>query len=160
MSDDYQDWWWKGVSVNFEEDYRYSKKCIKAYMEEAFRAGVEFAQRQVKLNPVSVGERRLQRAVEEARGGMRAGYSTIEVRDVDVIEVLNRLHKERSYTSKYQWQPFETAPKDGNNFMLLIGGIVELCRWDEEMGQWLHGGSVGLDGDGCYWMPLPQPPKS
>ena len=70
------------------------------------------------------------------------------------------------------WQPIETAPKDGR-FILLAGDSgyyttplrVEVCRWYPEyrpLNPWQnHANDAFSDGGGppLYWMPLPEPPK-
>jgi hypothetical protein len=73
-----------------------------------------------------------------------------------------------------EWQPIETAPKDGTHILVYFGpgcGIYQ-CFWSEEpfgkgIGSWcvtdnkyedrpLRGYSEGAD---SHWMPLPEPPK-
>lgn len=64
-----------------------------------------------------------------------------------------------------EWQPIETAPKDGVEVMLYYEDwlgqkdMVISGHWDEK-GQdstWEH--SLGY-GDADMWMPLPAPPKA
>lgn len=76
-----------------------------------------------------------------------------------------------------QWQPIETAPKDGT-WVLLCNGATDEDREDDDFGKilrsrpvtafWDKGDWVFSHWDGawrsCYscpthWMPLPQPPK-
>jgi len=61
-----------------------------------------------------------------------------------------------------EWQPIETAPKDGNEFLMAtrsyFGGVVQ--------GRWSHSQNCFVDindDKDCYidvthWMPLPEPP--
>lgn len=61
-----------------------------------------------------------------------------------------------------EWQPFETAPKDGTLILLGALNMVFVGRWEESYGAWhlLDGcrECVGLFFP-KYWMPLPEPPK-
>lgn len=66
------------------------------------------------------------------------------------------------------WQPIETAPKDGVPVLIFglpssIGGTrVAMARWDKKHGLWkfqTHSawGSC-VKGFPTHWMPLPKPP--
>ena len=84
-----------------------------------------------------------------------------------------------------QWQPIETAPKDGTPVDLWCGGSRRTdCEWREPTDReyWVHGSDEPSDGeqtigaeprwfsaDGwpmgfgdkhTHWMPLPQPPET
>ena len=64
-----------------------------------------------------------------------------------------------------QWQPIETAPKDGSRLLVSEGGAVQIVAWRA-----LHSGRENWgpdDGESVYcdgafkpshWMPLPTPP--
>ena len=61
------------------------------------------------------------------------------------------------------WQPIETAPKDGTHILLSDGSdIVVVGEWYDRSGTpcW----TVSWDGnefdDASFWMPLPEPPTS
>lgn len=78
-----------------------------------------------------------------------------------------------------EWQPIETAPKDGQCCILLINGMAieglwaEDDAWDEENAGWVKRGGwqvISLPSHGCgccsydndspsHWMPVPEPPK-
>ena len=66
-----------------------------------------------------------------------------------------------------QWQPIETAPKDGTNILLVNrAGNVATGLWQgngEYEGWWLRGGNrpntfFNHHYGPSYWMPLPEPP--
>jgi hypothetical protein len=68
-----------------------------------------------------------------------------------------------------EWQPIETAPKDGTVVRLYIPGHPELegmtGRWDMFYKDWaahpmpMTLGKEKSVPDPIYWMPLPEPPK-
>lgn len=66
------------------------------------------------------------------------------------------------------WQPIETAPKDGTNF-LAIGGIYHglpfVARWEPSFYSdqpWKLPLSASRVYEHCltHWMPLPEPPEA
>jgi len=64
------------------------------------------------------------------------------------------------------WQPIETAPRDGTNILVLMEGVVIEASW-QGSGYWVvscvssHGcGCCGSDNEEpTHWMPLPAAPK-
>jgi len=63
------------------------------------------------------------------------------------------------------WQPIETAPKDGT-FVLLSGHELPVWQgsWVGRVGRypingWTRFNSVDIDWSPTHWMPLPEPPK-
>ena len=71
------------------------------------------------------------------------------------------------------WQPIETAPKDGNPFLMgWPGYVTEMAMWDCGTKQfvrsvWQRGAKEGdehtpdpLDVSDAHWMPLPAPPST
>jgi hypothetical protein len=63
------------------------------------------------------------------------------------------------------WQPIETAPKDGTRILGAINGEVLIIGWILPIDAWgpIDDGGFGLpswsDGEIEGWMPLPEPPK-
>ena len=64
------------------------------------------------------------------------------------------------------WQPIETAPKDGTRMLGASGPDVSITSWDS-FRKWINESAVTDDGYGWYghddwtpthWMPLPAPP--
>lgn len=68
-----------------------------------------------------------------------------------------------------EWQPIETAPKDGRSilcFIPLSGGCDRMLvlRWDDgkflgEPAQWKTDVHSFVGFDPTHWMPLPTPPE-
>lgn len=87
-----------------------------------------------------------------------------------VEELMTRIVMDR--TPLAQWQPMDTAPRDGS-YMLLAGDSgfvgtplrVEVCRYDPEFRPrqpWVTYSSDSFLDSGAppiYWMPLPQTPE-
>jgi len=63
-----------------------------------------------------------------------------------------------------EWQPIETAPKDGRRILVYRPGkhkysTVDIDFWQVNrapLNCWWHSPS---DGQPTHWMPLPEPPK-
>jgi hypothetical protein len=65
-----------------------------------------------------------------------------------------------------EWQPIETAPRDGTRVLVFDPHRFPrelICRWrgNSWWGDLTPSGRciVWSDDAGCHWMPLPQPPK-
>ena len=58
------------------------------------------------------------------------------------------------------WQPIETAPKDGTWVLLSDGQTIWYGQygWDEEGDAVFFADGPGIR-DCTHWMPLPEPPK-
>jgi len=71
-----------------------------------------------------------------------------------------------------EWQPIETAPKDGREVLIFLGfpfNCIKKARWYKPWKNW-QAGTYPIDpvrdemfgiGGGLptHWMPLPEPPK-
>lgn len=60
------------------------------------------------------------------------------------------------------WQPIETAPKDGTIVLLYRRDwAVNICAgyWDFEWCDWFSVGAPSPFLSAAYWQPLPEPPK-
>lgn len=61
-----------------------------------------------------------------------------------------------------EWQPIETAPKDGTKVLGWDGGTMTTVEWYELGGYWslLAVGAWAEDSEWVptHWMPLPEPP--
>lgn len=64
-----------------------------------------------------------------------------------------------------EWQPIETAPKDGTRIVLATSDTAYAGRWAESqyIGMWWMSGdyvaAFSKMNPPTHWMPLPQPPK-
>ena len=62
-----------------------------------------------------------------------------------------------------EWQPIETAPKDGTNVLLCADGYVEIGFWLpnphtwNDGAWWVEGGQITARNT-THWMPLPKAP--
>ncbi len=63
-----------------------------------------------------------------------------------------------------EWQPIETAPKDGKRLIGFDPSLFGVCLAQWQFGGW-HVSEDSQDGNGfddmplTHWMPLPEPPK-
>lgn len=66
--------------------------------------------------------------------------------------------------SENQWQPIETAPKDGTSILGAHYDAVFSVYWDLSANGWVDGRTNLYDELSTYpvthWMPLPAPPVS
>lgn len=70
-----------------------------------------------------------------------------------------------------EWQPIETAPKDGTNLLLylpesekrpIVVGYYSIPLGHEDESYWFEvegDGGFMIDVPATHWMPLPEPPK-
>lgn len=65
-----------------------------------------------------------------------------------------------------EWQPIETAPKDGTWILIASLANMDIGHWDDHWidGAWLRFQTAEYDNDGAeirgptHWQPLPAPP--
>lgn len=61
-----------------------------------------------------------------------------------------------------EWQPIETAPKDGTQILAYDKSCIECIYFDEDANLWVQSWEgdedYGLLNDPVAWMPLPKPP--
>jgi hypothetical protein len=55
-----------------------------------------------------------------------------------------------------EWQPIETAPKDGTVIIVYAPDFFQTAAWAGN--GWTNAANSWL-GDVTHWMPLPEPPK-
>lgn len=69
-----------------------------------------------------------------------------------------------------EWQPIETAPRDGTEFLAYgsylypddkaVTEYIEIVEWSGHDGwPWLSGSEMHAPGVYSHWMPLPSPPN-
>ena len=73
----------------------------------------------------------------------------------------------RKDAERIEWQPIETAPKDGTDILVMTGETMHVVRWINIHGDfdyWAvddnkHGPFTLRGKAPTNWMPLPEPPK-
>ena len=73
----------------------------------------------------------------------------------------------RNDADRIEWQPIETAPKDGTDILVMTGETMHVVRWINIHGDfdyWAvddnkHGPFTLRGKAPTNWMPLPEPPK-
>lgn len=65
-----------------------------------------------------------------------------------------------------QWQPVESAPKDGTLILAFLpeSALMKIvfARWDDEFACWYDDkgeSAFPIDVEVTHWMPLPEPPE-
>lgn len=64
-----------------------------------------------------------------------------------------------------EWQPIDTAPKDGTTILAVDGDVIAVVWWSVacDPAQWRDFGGLGAGGidpfEPTHWMPLPEAPK-
>lgn len=74
--------------------------------------------------------------------------------------ILTALHA-AGYTIEQDWQPIETAPKDGPYILAhwrLMPHFPIVVRWDRRLKGWQIAGGKGRIEGLTHWRPLPAPP--
>lgn len=56
-----------------------------------------------------------------------------------------------------EWQPIETAPKDGRDILVMDGDWLTIGWWSGE--EWCRQDLHLSLSNPTHWMPLPEPPK-
>jgi hypothetical protein len=68
-----------------------------------------------------------------------------------------------------EWQPIETAPKDGTRILGYDGSTVSGTYWHDSFREWRNESEAAGDNHGWYghdrwvpthWQPLPEPPSA
>ena len=84
--------------------------------------------------------------------------------DKEITLTLTMLKKAADALSAYEWQPIETAPKDGTEVILCANGSVVTAWYCGETCLWPHDEAYSEEGEACnvgmptHWMPLPPKP--
>ena len=88
-----------------------------------------------------------------------------------VVMALEYLRQEnerlKADAERIEWQPIETAPKDGTDILVMTGETMHVVRWINIHGDfdyWAvddnkHGPFTLRGKAPTNWMPLPEPPK-
>ena len=84
--------------------------------------------------------------------------STLETREKWRTKV-NELRALALRGLEAQWQPIETAPKDGSCFLACSGSWQTVCHWHRAAESWATNGPLYSlyppDEPPTHWMPLP-----
>lgn len=60
-----------------------------------------------------------------------------------------------------EWQPIETAPKDGRDALIAYSdGYIAIGWWSDENQQWCWQNLYLSVMNPTHWMPLPEPPTT
>ena len=103
---------------------------------------------------------------------VRQPYDTGSIlrRNIADLEIALRKQTERAEKAdadRIEWQPIETAPKDGTDILVMTGETMHVVRWINIHGDfdyWAvddnkHGPFTLRGKAPTHWMSLPEPPK-
>jgi hypothetical protein len=119
--------------------------------------------------------------IEKSETGMWVDYKDCEKLKNEIKELKDEVNRLRpfSFLTTMEWQPIETAPKDGTEILayekcdyLYSNDEIEpferikIVRWNEVMQwdnpedeyDWMTGSSFDEQINPTHWMPLPKPP--
>ena len=117
----------------------------------------------MERNWIFVGDTRPSDANDEVFA-LRTRIAELEA-DVEAFDVVHKndvavIDSQCLELQKYQWQPIETAPKDGTEVMLSDGEYMYFGScFEHSWNLWI---ADGISIDPIYWKPrpaLPQPPE-
>jgi len=77
-------------------------------------------------------------------------------------EVLKLRGRIAELEAKYQWQPFETAPKDKSHFLVCYAYeyvYIQRVYFDGDRLVDVNSGNTSNADYWSHWMPLPEPPE-
>ena len=87
-----------------------------------------------------------------------AGYLTEKDAEVCLAALVPTNRNGRTWAMS-EWQPIETAPRDGTEILLWEDGYI-LGSWVEEYGYFADpDGHLWKNRQPTHWMPLPAPPQ-
>ena len=98
----------------------------------------------------------------QIHNGETANIGTIETNEACAQFVCEKLN---APPVSPEWQPIETAPKDGTDVLVVADGVVsEAEYWGDDRGWWLANTAPTDYIDSqvwpTHWMPLPPPPTT
>jgi hypothetical protein len=59
-----------------------------------------------------------------------------------------------------QWQPIQTAPKDGTDILVCGHGVIRTAQWSAKDQTFRVNAYAFIRIDPTHWMPLPDPPAT
>jgi hypothetical protein len=103
------------------------------------------------------------RLLHDAADYIEAQRGALKARNDSIVKQAEQIDKLRA---ALEWQPIETAPKNGKDILVAAPGFTpELAWWDAEdvwLKGWHCGGgrsdTYGPSFEPTHWMPLPAPP--
>lgn len=102
--------------------------------------------------------------IEEALEAWFQIRDTLELHDNyegNLDALIMKLHPAQQGHIKSEWQPIETAPKDGRQCIIAIEGSSRafLAQYNGEAWNTIHAGKDWTGHNVTHWMPLPKPPE-
>lgn len=94
----------------------------------------------------------------ESQPGTMLDFVTVPIESIAALLETNRVLEQLARQS--QWQPIETAPKDGTEILLFDRGQICHGYWGGDFhNTFLMVRGVGFADGATHWMPLPSAPN-
>lgn len=76
------------------------------------------------------------------------------------VPAIANLRAQRDAARAGQWQPIETAPKDGTHILGFDSGEAQIITWDNYDNSWMVYPQLMFDVTPTHWQPLPPTPAT
>ena len=96
--------------------------------------------------------------LEELKVEAESAMKTASKFGHSMTKVLNYINALEAKVAEREWQPIETAPKDGARILATsLGCVVHIHYWNSTANDWMIDFADGVGWQPTKWMPIPSP---